>query len=397
MALDFQAFDADNHYYEALDAFTRYIEPEFAKRTMQWAQIGTKTRLLVGGRINRFIPNPTFDPVSKPGALDEYFRGRNPRGTGIADLFGELDPISPAYRNRDARLAVMDDQGLGGAFFFPTLGVGMEQSLIGDPPALCAAFRAFNRWLEEDWGFAYQERIFAAPYIPLVDVDNAVAELEWAIDHDARILITGVGPVVTAAGGHAPSHPIYEPFWSRVNEAGLVVALHGGDSYYSRYIEAWGESSEMEAFRASPLRGLLSHDAIHDTVAAMLADRFFHRYPNIRVASIELGSAWAFHLFEKLTKAWGQSPHAFPEDPRETFRRHVWVSPFYEDDLAALKDMVGIDRILMGSDWPHAEGLAEPTSYIDDLRRHGYTDAEAKVVMCDNGWSLTKTGALSAA
>ena len=77
--VEFEAFDCDNHYYEALDAFTRHLEPEFAKRTMQWAEIDGKQRLLVGGRINRFIPNPTFDPVSKPGALDEYFRGRNPR------------------------------------------------------------------------------------------------------------------------------------------------------------------------------------------------------------------------------------------------------------------------------------------------------------------------------
>src|SRR6195952_4332118 len=216
--LDFEAFDADNHYYEALDAFTRHIEPQYAKRAMQWADVNGKTLLLVGGRINRFIPNPTFDPVSKPGALDEYFRGRNPKSQGVRDLFGELDPISPAYRNRDARLAVMDQQGLGGAFFFPTLGVGMEQSLISDPPALMAAFRAFNRWMEEDWGFAYQERIFAAPYIPLVDVDNAVAELEWALAHDVRIIITGVGPVITAAGGQSPSHEKYDPFWSRVNE-----------------------------------------------------------------------------------------------------------------------------------------------------------------------------------
>ena len=55
-----------------------------ASRTMQWAEINGKQRLLVGGKVNRFIPNPTWDPISKPGALDEYFRGRNPKGEGIA-------------------------------------------------------------------------------------------------------------------------------------------------------------------------------------------------------------------------------------------------------------------------------------------------------------------------
>ena len=67
-----------------------------------------------------------------------------------------------------------------GAIFLPTLGVGMEQALLDDPPALLAAFRAFNRWLDEDWGFAYQERIFAAPMLTLVDPDDAVTSVQWA-------------------------------------------------------------------------------------------------------------------------------------------------------------------------------------------------------------------------
>ena len=112
--VDFEIFDCDNHYYEAIDAFTRYVEPGMAKRTMQWGEIDGKQRLLVGGKINRFIPNPTFDPISKPGALDEYFRGRNPKGEGVRELFGDLDPMSdhPEYRNRDARLKLMDEQGM---------------------------------------------------------------------------------------------------------------------------------------------------------------------------------------------------------------------------------------------------------------------------------------------
>ena len=163
--LPFQFFDCDNHYYEAEDAFTRYIDPKLKKRAIQWAQLDGKQRLIVGGKVNRFIPNPTFDPVGKPGALDEYFRGRNPRGADLNSLFGELEPIPPAYRNRDARLAAMDEQGMQGCIMLPTLGVGMEQALLPDFDATVATFRAFNRYLDEDWGFAYQERIFTAPYI----------------------------------------------------------------------------------------------------------------------------------------------------------------------------------------------------------------------------------------
>ena len=85
-AIDFQAFDADNHYYEAEDAFTRHLDPRMARRAMQWAEVNGRKTLLVGGKVNRFIPNPTFDPVAKPGCLDEYFRGRNPEGKSIREI-----------------------------------------------------------------------------------------------------------------------------------------------------------------------------------------------------------------------------------------------------------------------------------------------------------------------
>ena len=102
--IDYGVFDADNHYYEATDAYTCHIDPAFAKRTMQWAEIDGRRRLLVGGKVNRFIPNPLFDPVAKPGSLGEYFRGRNPGAQDIKALFGDLEPIRPEYRDRDARL-----------------------------------------------------------------------------------------------------------------------------------------------------------------------------------------------------------------------------------------------------------------------------------------------------
>jgi len=389
--LEFAAFDCDNHYYEAPDAFTRYLDPNFRRRSMQWAEVDGRRRLLVAGKINRYIPNPTWDPISKPGALDEYFRGRNPTGNDTSKLFGDLDRLAdhPEYQNRDARLAVMDSQGLEGAIFLPTLGVGMEESLRGDVPALVAAFRAFNRWMHEDWGFAYRQRIFAAPYITLVDPDNAVSELEWALDHDARFLVMVGGPVMAYGAGRSPADPVYDPFWARVNEAGVTVCYHGGNNAYSLVHAAWGERGETEAFRQNPFRSLVSANPLQDTMASLLAYQLFDRFPNLRVATIETGSDWVFHLYEKLKKSWGQTPQAYREDPRETFKRHVWVSPFYEDELGALKDLLGADHILMGSDFPHAEGLAEPISYIKDLQNFDYTPEECRMVMRDNGIALS--------
>ncbi len=73
------------------------------------------------------------------------------------------------------------------AIYFPTLGVGMEEALKDDTEAVHAAFEAFNRWLLDDWGFAYKERIYAAPYITLMDRDRGIKELEWALSNDAAL------------------------------------------------------------------------------------------------------------------------------------------------------------------------------------------------------------------
>ncbi len=384
--LDFKAFDADNHYYEHEDAFIRHLEPGMRARCMEWAVVGGRKRLLVGGRINRFIPNPTFDPVAKPGVLDDYFRGHNPEAKDIRALFGELEPLAPAYRDRDARLALLDEQGLQGAFFFPTLGVGMEESLQHDPEACVAAFRAFNRWLDEDWGFAYRERIFAAPYFTLLDVQAASAELEWALSRGARLVCLRTGAVAHPEGSRSPADPIFDPFWARVNEAGVAVAFHSGDAGYHRFADAWGVGGEFKAFEYDALRGCLSASPIHDTLAALICHGLFERFPKLRVASIESGSAFVRPLLAKLRKAFGQMPMAFGSDPVEQFRSRVFVAPHYEDDLDALKQQIGAARVLFGSDYPHAEGLAEPASFVHELK--GYDADEVRRVMRDNALGL---------
>src|SRR6185436_18254521 len=112
--IDFEAFDADNHYYEATDAFTRHLPAEHAK-VVQWAEVGGKPRMVVDNKLFRFIPNPTFDPVARPGCLDDYFRGKV-AGDDIRAAFGALEPISPAYRHPEARVKLMDTQGMEACF-----------------------------------------------------------------------------------------------------------------------------------------------------------------------------------------------------------------------------------------------------------------------------------------
>jgi predicted TIM-barrel fold metal-dependent hydrolase len=358
------------------------------KRCMQWATIEGRKRLLVGGKVNHFIPNPTFDPVAKPGILDEYFRGKNPDGKDIRTLFGELDPIHPAYRNRDAKIALLDEQKIEGCFLFPTLGVGMEESLKHDPEAALAAFRGFNRWMEEDWGFAYQNRIFAAPYISLIDPAAAVEELEFGLARGARVVVLRSAPIFDGRTSRSLGNPVYDPFWARAAEAGITVAFHSGDSGYNTYADAWGCGGEFESFRYDTLRLCLSANPIRDTMAALVCNGVYERHPRLRIATIESGSDWVAGLVKSLKKAYGQAPKSFASDPVEQFLSHVWVSPYYEDDLERLRDKIGADHVLFGSDFPHAEGLAEPTDFVYDLK--GWSPDDIRLCMRENGLALTK-------
>lgn len=73
------------------------------------------------------------------------------------------------------------------------------------------------------------------------------------------------------------------------------------------------------------------------------------------------------------------------EDPVEVGRRNVHISPFWEEDMSHLADLIGIDRVLFGSDNPHPEGLADPITYVDDLAGLRETD-QAKIT----GGSLSR-------
>ena len=85
------------------------------------------------------------------------------------------------------------------------------------------------------------------------------------------------------------------------------------------------------------------------------------------MASIEMGSNWVPWLFQSFKRSYGQEPSGYDGDPRDTFRKHIWISPFHEDDVPLLRDLIGADRMIMGSDYPHAEGLAVPTDYVHEL------------------------------
>ena len=95
--LPYPLFDADNHLYETQDAFTRFLPRQYAS-AVQYVQLNGRTKIAIRGQISEYIPNPTFEVVARPGAMEEYFAIGNPEGKSRREIFGEPMRSIPAFR-----------------------------------------------------------------------------------------------------------------------------------------------------------------------------------------------------------------------------------------------------------------------------------------------------------
>lgn len=374
-------FDSDNHYYEPRDCFTRHIEKKYEADAIRVVQDNKgRDRLVLGGNFLNYLTPVLFDEVPAPGGLSEVLRGQR-ADTGERPFY----PMQPEYQNRDARLKWMDREGVEGCIMLPGVGVCVEHPMRAMPEVTFANLRAFNRWLEEDWGFAWQNRLFAPPLLSLVDLEMAVAELRSVVDRGARLVHLLVGPV----NGRNPADPYFDPFWGLVNETGVVVCYHISDSGYNElFSAAWGEKPTPPCHFQSAFQWAVFHGdrPIMDTVAALVLGNLFGRFPGIRIATIENGASWVPYLMKRLDKSrqmgrpgpWIGGP--LKEKPSEIMKRHVFVSPFHEEDHGAIIESIGVDQIIFGSDWPHPEGLVHPGDYRESLPQGLGPEVEAKIL-----------------
>jgi predicted TIM-barrel fold metal-dependent hydrolase len=375
----FPLFDADNHLYETQDAMTKYL-PERYSGAVRYVQVNGRTKIAIRGQISDYIPNPTFEVVARPGAMEEYFRIGNPEGKSRREIFGEPMRSVPAFREPGPRMELMDELGINRTLMFPTLASLIEERMRDDPELIHAVVHALNQWLHETWSFNYKDRIFTAPVISLPIVDRAIEELDWVLERGARLILVRPAPVPGYRGPRSFALPEFDPFWQRVQDAGILVAMHSSDSGYARYAQEWeGNSDEMLPFVANAFRMVHEWRPVTDAVASWVCHGALFRFPELKVAVIENGSAWLAPLLDQLGDVHKKAPEAFPGDPVEEIKNRIHISPFWEEDLAELAGIVGVERVLFGSDYPHPEGLADPVSYIDHLSKLS-TDDQAKVM-----------------
>jgi predicted TIM-barrel fold metal-dependent hydrolase len=360
-------FDADNHLYETEDAVTKFL-PERYKGVVKYVEVDGRKKIVVRNTISEFIPNPTFEVVARPGAQEEYYRVGNPEGKSKREIFGAPIRSIPAFREPAPRLELMDEQGVDRTLMFPTLASLLEERLRDDVDAMHAVIHALNEWLYETWQFNYADRIFTTPVITLPIVERAIEELEWVVSRGARAVLIRPAPVPGYRGSRSFALPEFDPFWEKIVEHDILAALHSSDSGYDRYTNEWtGSNSEYLPFEHGAFRQIGLWRPIEDAVASLVCHGALTRFPRLKVAVIENGSTWLEPLMNVLRDLYKKMPQDFDDNPIDVIKRSIHISPFWEEDLVALTDLIGEDRVLFGSDFPHPEGLASPRAYLEKL------------------------------
>ena len=413
--LPYGIMDADNHFVEPDDVYERYIEPahrDLAVRMVRDAE-GRRVKLYAG-KPSKFDESSqiTFSDaeleqmlgfVPEPGqAADRPIPGMllnklNPlRGLSSDErdaLIAEFREQHEAHGNAELRLALMDEQGIEAALMFPNNAHDLEYQFADDVDAIYANFRAFNRWAHDEIGFCRADRLFLPPYIPLADAAEAAREVETVIDQGATIIQIKAGHAHGGRdnphGGRSIADPVFDPVWARINEAGVRVAVHLGATDYQKYGADWSEDPDetLGGFDAFQWVFYWGDRPAMETVGGMIMHNLFGRFPDIKVCIAEQGTVWLPYLLAKMDHAFHMGRKAkwgdFDRRPKEIFADHFVVAPFPEENIQRALAAVGPGPLVFGSDFPHGEGLAYPSEYVDS-QLAGLPDDQVKMIMRDN-------------
>jgi predicted TIM-barrel fold metal-dependent hydrolase len=394
--LPYQVFDADNHLFDSIELWRKYADPTDRELFEDDVWLSDRERFFssaIGRREIRFQDGEADDgpPAFMPGAsLNRLNPYKNATPDEREQIIKAFQKLAPGFQNRDRRLEVMDVQGVQAAIMFPQAdGLVIHSAFPESAEKSMAAVRAFNRWVDAEWGFSYGDRIFVPAAISLMDVELALPEVDWAIEHGARGFLFPPGPM----NGRSPADPIYDPFWARLNEAKVGVMVHLNYTDYAKQSARFSEDPDAhfidgnKSFSAFQWFAYWGDRPVMETVAAMIFHGLFQRHPNVKIALSEQGTVWLPYTLRKMDHAFmmgRRSPYAeIKERPSETFRRHFLVAPYPEEIVQRPMDVVGDTCLTFGSDFPHAEGLADPAQYVEAVLQD-LTDDQKRKIMRDN-------------
>ncbi len=377
-----KTIDVDQHLFESRATWSAYIDPAFRADALciddddaGWAWLTWRGR--------RLSPIEVPFPEESGAIGDER----------LSRLRGERSPLSfedrvpPAYGSAGPRLEALDAFGLDAAVLFPNFGLLWEKMLAEDRGAQRANARAYNRFMVDACGDG-RGRLFGVAHLLLHDPAWAVEEITRVRADGVRLAMIAPAPV----DGKPLSHPDFDPVWAAFSDQGVAPVFHVS-GFESPLHPAWLEG-ELDTGEI-----LLDSIFLWLAPAVALANLILHgtleRFPELRIGVVELTAGWVpsflLHLdgaSDFYTLRHGGPYRPLAERPSDYFLRQVRVAALPYEMPNRLVPKVGERTFMLGSDWPHAEGVADPR-VAADRAAHGLSEgARAQLVGANAGWLL---------
>jgi predicted TIM-barrel fold metal-dependent hydrolase len=384
---EFLVLDSDFHMMEPDDLWDRYLEVEWkpvAPRFSRNESFPNKDSLIVQGKA--IPPVAASNDLSVAGVSRTLDRRASEASTHYQ--FARDRGFDPA-----THLMGMDIEGIDVGVLYATRGRHVIAVDDIDPFYAAALCRAYNNW-SYDYCQADPSRMKIAAVVPFHDGELAAAEARRAVTELGAVAID-VQP--TPVSGNFLHDPSFEPFWAEVEHWGVPVGFHPVGS---------GALKEAVGLRFVghpayyPIGHALNNPVTNMAAFAMLAmGGVFERHPNLTVAFLESTCGWLPWWLERLDEQWEKfGPECgvkLSAKPSEYFFRHCYIATDTDEEgLGVVIDQIGDDRIVVSTDYPHADGLF-PHATETFLGLEGVSAESKRKILWDNCARLYKLSAPS--
>ena len=334
-----------------------------------------------GERIPHLVVGDPYDQWYCDGEVVGTLGGASSAGMRFSRpqdivLDGSFAKVPPGGYDPHAHVQDLDLDGVHGDVLYSSVCGNMYA--VEDAGFMRDVFTAYNIWLAE-FCSAYPNRLKGIAQV-LVDDDMeaGLAQLE----HAAELGLCGAMIPVFPRPDETYDLPMYEALWASAQDLGMPLSLHVGTKRPgTAKMRSDGRITQSAVERST------SDYWVRLSLGHMVFSGVFERYPALRVVNVEHELSWIPYFMKRMDATYierhTQATHRFKEDmlPSDYMRRNVYHG-FQEDDIGVrLRDIIGLDRIMWGSDYPHAEStFPESQRILDEVMQGVPQDERDKMV-----------------
>ena len=344
--------DVDGHILEPHGLWEEYVEPAFRERTLKILEDDAGLEYLsVDGKPSGFARGGTL------GALGAIGQDVNPF-LEPGRIKWE-DALLPGGYDPDARVQVMNDEGIDMSLVYPSLGLVWEAD-CHDPKLAAANCRAYNNWVF-DFCRPHPQRLVPVAHLPSLDVDEALVELRRCAKLGAK-----AGMLSGAAPGNRPYGGAYfDPLWQEAQELDIPISLHptsGPNQVLNNLYPNVDDVTTWWSF-------LYSADDVKMQFTTFFNEGTFERFPRLQVIVLESGTGWLVPLIERMDDKYAVNGFTTPMKmkPSEYFQRNCWIAMDPDDKMVHFNaEHLGCGRFLWAYDYPHSDSPTDPIAKLDE-------------------------------